>query len=237
MTEFSELPQARLLAMAEAGRRIQECYRVLRKSSSNVVAEILRGQGDFFEWDHYPKGDVYDFETHAQYYYHAHPIELRGGEHGHFHTFLRPKGMPAGIMPAKVPDYVRPTADNDALSHLIGISMDRSGYPVRLFTTNRWVTGETWYSAEDVIAMLDRFNMDMAWPSWPTNIWVSSMLVLFRPQIEDLVRQRDVTITDWAAKNPDGNTFEDRELEVTSIARISVEGQIEAVEASIKEPA
>lgn len=237
MTDIANLSPARLRTMAKAGRRIQECYRVLRKSASNVVAEVLRGQGDFFEWDHYPQGDVYDMETHSQFYYHAHPIELRGGEHGHFHTFLRPKGMPDGVAPAPLADYTPPEGDNDALSHLIGISMDRGGYPLRLFTTNRWVTGETWYAAEDVIAMLDRFEMDLAWPSWPTNIWVGSMVVLFRPQIEDLLRQRDEAVARWTAKNPDGNTFEDRELEVTSIARISVEAQIEAVEAALKQAA
>ncbi|MCH7600783.1 MAG: hypothetical protein IH973_13595, partial [Myxococcales bacterium] len=35
------------------------------------------------EWDHYPKGDIYDHGSHSQYFYHAHPTELRGGEHGH----------------------------------------------------------------------------------------------------------------------------------------------------------
>ena len=44
----------------------------------------------------YHAGDVYDAETHAQFFYHAHPAEQRrSGEHGHFHCFLRPRGMPA----------------------------------------------------------------------------------------------------------------------------------------------
>jgi len=65
----------------------------------------LRGGGVFYEWNHYPEGDVYDPDSHAQYYYHAHPPQLRGGdEHGHFHTFLRPRGMPSGTMPLMLPE-------------------------------------------------------------------------------------------------------------------------------------
>ncbi len=43
---------------------------------------------------------------------------------------------------------------------MIGIAMSPAGVPIRLFTTNRWVTGETLYAADDVITLLDRFLMD-----------------------------------------------------------------------------
>ena len=229
MTDLRSLPAKRLREMAGAGDRILECYRVLRKSDANVVAEVLRGQGEFYEWDHYPKGDVYDHETHGQYYYHAHPADLRGGEHGHFHTFVRPKGMPAGVKPAPLADFKPPKDKNDALSHLVAISTNKAGYPVRLFTTNRWVTGETWYAAKDVIRLVDRFLMDLAYPSWPVNIWITEMLRLFRPQIEELLLARDRTVGRWQADHPEGNTCEDRGLEITSVIEISVERQIEEV--------
>jgi len=226
-----------LAAMAEAGRQIQDCYRVLRKSDANVVAEVLKDQGEFFEWDHYPKGDVYDWDSHSQYYYHAHPPENRahryGEEHGHFHTFLRPRGMPAEIRPAPLDDYQPPEEANDALTHFIGISMDAAGYPIRLFTTNRWVTGETWYVAEDVIAMLEKFEVDQARPSWPTNVWITNLLRLFRPDIERLLGKRDRTVAAWQAAHPGTNAYEDRNLELTSIAAISVEDRICAVERAL----
>ena len=136
MTDFKKLPKTRLRKMARAGDRILECYRLLGKNDANVVGEVLKGHGEFFEWDHYPPGNVYDHETHAQYYYHTHPPEGRaekyGPEHGHFHTFLRPKGMPKSVKPAKVPDYKKPEGDNDELTHFVGISMDRAGFPIRL---------------------------------------------------------------------------------------------------------
>ncbi len=229
MAELGQLSRERLEDMAAAGAEIVECYRLLRKTDGNVVGELLRGHGEFYEWDHYPPGDVYDNETHSQYYYHAHPVELRGGEHGHFHTFLRPKGMPDGIVPAALADFSPPSGDNDALSHLIGISMDSHGYPIGLFSTNRWVTGEVWYTAGDVITMLDCFDMDLAYPSLPVNTWVTAMLRLFRPTVERLVVSRDAAVADWQARHHDVNVYEDRNLEITAYADIDVAGQIKAV--------
>ena len=232
MVKLKDLPLRRLTAMAEAGERILECYRVLAKSDTNVVAEVLHGQGTFYEYDHYPTGDVHDPETHSQYYYHSH----RGDEHGHFHTFLREKGMPGDCRPAEQSEAPFMKERDDTLSHLIAISMNRAGFPIGLLTTNRWVTADNWYTADDVIRMLDRFDMDLAWPSWPVNIWITNMVRLFRPQIEELVRGRDVTVAAWRKKHPGGDVYEDRDLEVTSALDISVEDQITRVHKALKAP-
>lgn len=234
--DFSRLGRAVLRKMADAGYEVIDCYRVLAKSGDNVVGEVLRGQGTFYEWNHYPENDVYDFESHAQYYYHAHPKDERPGEHGHFHTFLRPKGMPKGIKPAPVPDYTPPAEPNDALSHLVAISMDERGIAAQLFTTNRWVTAETWYAAADVAAMLDRFVIDLAQPSWPVNRWITAMLRLFRPQIEALLLERDRVIAERERRHPELDVFEDRRVEVTSKIDISVEDQLQSILAALKRP-
>ena len=237
MTRLPESSPEQLQAQFEAGTNILECYRVMQKSSANVVGEVLKGQGDFFEWDHYPSGDVYDHETHSQFYYHAHPPEKRankwGAEHGHFHTFLRPKGMPDTIEPAPLDDFKAPDDPNDALTHFIGISMNQAGYPIRLFTTNRWVTGEVWYTAETVISLLDRFEMDLSYPSWPVNIWLTHMLRLFRKEIEMLLIKRDAAVKKWQAEHPGVNVYEDRNLEITSIIEISVEDKMKKLEAAL----
>jgi hypothetical protein len=238
MADLQSLSREELERMREAGAHTVECYRILQKSGANIVGELLRGAGTFYEWDHYPKGDIYDSETHSQYYYHAHPSENRTGlygpEHGHFHTFLRPKGMPESIRPAPLPDYAPPEDPDNALSHLIAVSMDRAGFPIRLFTTNRWVTGEVWYAAEDVIGLLDRFEMDVCVPSWPVNIWLSAMVRLFKPQISVLLHERDAAVSAWQVDHPDGSAYEDRELEVTSFVAVSVADQIAAVDAALK---
>lgn len=216
--------------MYEAGLEVLECYRVLRKVGGNVVGEILKTTEKFYEWDHYPPGDVFDEETHSQYYYHAH----RGGmdEHGHFHTFLRARGFPAGARPVSHDHATEWPTGKDALSHLAAISMDANGYPTHLFTTNRWVTGETFFAAADVIRMLDRFAIDHANPSWPTNRWLTAMLRLFRPQIEQLLRLRDESIAQRRAQT-DGDVLEDRELEITSMVAISVERQMAALDEAL----
>ncbi len=227
---LEDLPQASLEAMLAAGREVLEWRRVLAKSGDTLVGEVLRHEGPFYILDHYPNGDVFDPESHSQWYYHAHDKKDRPGEQGHFHTFLRGGGMPAGIAPAPLPDFLPKGERHDLICHLIAVSMDRSGWPIGLFTTNRWVTAETWYAADDVVAMLDRFEVRMSRPSWPVNRWLSSMLRLFRPQIEDLLQERDQRLRVWQRAHPEVNAYEDRGLEVTSQLPVSVEAQIERLE-------
>jgi len=69
---FESLPRSRLESMAAAGLEVRECLRALEKADLNPVGEVLRGHGTFTELDHYPPDDVFDQDTHAQYYYHAH---------------------------------------------------------------------------------------------------------------------------------------------------------------------
>jgi hypothetical protein len=228
--DFQDLNQNDLETMRHAGLQIMECYRVLQKSGDNIVGDVLRGNVPFIELDHYPPGDIYDPASHSQYYYHAH----RQGEHGHFHTFLREKGMDAAMQPVEQSrmDYME--ARDDTICHLIALSMDNAGYPLSLFTANRWVTAENWYSAGDTIAMLDSFEIDLVPPSWPVNIWLTAMLRLFRPQIIKLIHERDAVIENWQRDHPNEDVFEDRGLEIVCETKISVERQIKAVNKALK---
>lgn len=224
---FAELSAQQIEAMAEAGTKIVECHRVLRKGGLNIVGELLRDQGTFYELEHYPKEDVFDEETHSQYYYHTHRNDA--DEHGHLHTFIRQPGMPGDMLPVAY-DGIEPWPEGDqALTHLVAISMDSYGFPISLFTTNRWVTGEAWYHAEDIIAILDCFRIDHAYPSWPVNIWLTNLLVLFRPQVEWLLHERDRVLAEWRESHPGSDVYEDRGLEITSYLTINVEAQIKDV--------
>jgi len=233
--ELSSLPLVQLQAMQHAGLEIMECYRVLKKAGMNIVGEVLRdtlNKGEtFYEYNHYPDDDVYDRESHAQYYYHAHRGEV--GEHGHFHCFLRPKGMPTGVAPIAYSSSDPWPLGDEALSHLLAIAMDSYGYPTGLFTTNRWVTAEAWYPADQVIRMLDHFAINHAFPSWPVNRWITAIFVLYRPHIEALLKQRDEIIWSWATTHPDKDVFEDRKLDITSQIEISVENTLHEVEQAI----
>jgi hypothetical protein len=239
--DFSALPTAALEDIIAAGEEAVEVARLLAKTEDNVVGELIKDAATFFEWNHYPDGDVYDAETGSQLFYHAHPADLRVGEHGHFHTFLRPVGMPAGIKPAPVVDLTIPEDKNDALSHLIGISMDEWGKPICLFTTNRWVTGEVWYTADDVISMLGLFDIGHTQPSWPVNRWVSAMVRFYGLEIAALIAERDRTVESWQNRplpidedtgKPVTSVYENRELEVTSYLQVSVEDRLERARAA-----
>jgi len=231
LPDLAELPRERLLRMHEAGREVLECRRVLTKAGLNIVGEVLRGQGTFYEFDHYPEGDVYDDETHSQYYYHSH--REGSGEHGHFHTFLRHGGMPPDVAPVAYDGEESWPSGDEALAHLVAISMDPPGWPIGLFATNRWVTAETWYAAADVIEMLPSFAIDHANPSWPTNRWITAMLVLYGPYLEALLYQRDRVVAAWQQVHPGVDVYEDRNLEITGYLSISVEAQIADIEAAL----
>jgi hypothetical protein len=211
---------AQRASMRAAGEELRECHRVLEKAGLNVVSEVLRGQGEFVELAHYPCDDVFDTETFGQYYYHAH----RGNdaEHGHFHLFLRAGGMPAGSAPIDYPSATEPWPQGeDGICHLIAVSMDAWGAPIGLFCTNRWVTDEAWYPAEQVIAMLEHFAIDHAFPNWSVNRWLTAMVRLYRPHIEALMRQRDEVVAAWQREHPGEDVFEDRRLDITGYLPIS----------------
>ncbi len=230
---LARLPRARLRDMHAAGMEVLECYRLLEKAGANVVGQCLAHQGTFYELEHYPKGDVFDEEFGAQYYYHAHRPDL--GEHGHFHTFIRAEGMPVGVEPVEMPaDTPRPLGE-EAVCHLVAISMDAHGFPTHLFTTNRWVTNETFYAAADTLAMVERFRVEHVYPCLATNRWISAMLRLFWPQIGLLLEERDRVIEEWRARHPDRNVHEDRELEIPSRMEIDVDRQMALLEEFLRQ--
>ncbi|MFT6556493.1 DUF6969 family protein [Sneathiella sp.] len=232
MLDWDKLTILELEEMAEAGQYVLNCYRVLAKTSDNIVGELIKGHDTFYEMEHYPPGDVFDPETHSQYYYHAH----RDGEHGHFHTFLRSDGMMAGEEPVSGQSHMSYMDErDDNICHLIAVSMDNRGFPLSLFTTNRWVTAENWYAAEDVVAFVDRFEIDVAQPSWPVNIWLTALIRLYKPVIRQLILERDQKIIEWQSTYPERDVFEDRDLEVTSEFKISVEEYLTEIENRLTE--
>lgn len=215
--------------LADVALEVVDCMRVLQKGGTDLVKEVLQGR-EFLQWEHYPEKGVYDPETHSQYYFHAHePSREEWMDFGHFHTFLRGPGIDAALVPVDTGTSDLPAEQVAPVAHLIGISLNDRGQPVRLFTTNRWVTAETLYTADNVIKMLDQFEVDLAAPSWPLNRWLTAMIVLFRDDIEDLIRTRDVALAQWAEEHPDTNTYEDRELAVTSAKDINLEVRLAEV--------
>jgi hypothetical protein len=246
VTEWRVSP-AELASMHRAAAVVVECRRSLGANPIGILGELMAGESAPAEWRHYPDGEVYDPHTHAQYFYHIHPAAERPGrEHGHFHTFLRAEGMPSGMAPLVLPETAvaampAPQAAplkhgvRDEVGHLVAIALDRRGEPFRLFTTNRWVTGETWYRADDVIHMLDCFTIGSTGRSGMLDRWIVAMIGLFRPQIAVLLRMRDQTVMAWRRRRRT-NVFEDVRLEITSSLEIDVGAQLALLERVRSQP-
>lgn len=180
-------------ARLQAAREAIYCERILAKSGSSIVSAML-GTGDaFIAGQHYPDGDIYDADSGAQAYYHAHDAERRA-EHGHFHCFLRPDGKAGPV------------------HHLVALGMDHDGRLVRLFTVNRWVTGDTWLPARHLGPLLARFDLQLARPDYLANRWLTAVLALYRDEIVNLLRRRDNAL---AAKGGESR-LDDRTIEVLS---------------------
>ena len=163
----------------------------------------------------------------CHFFYHRHePAE--DGEHGHFHLFMNRASVPPGLSPLLLPDRFLPEREasrrnpTDAagslpnshvagldLCHLLGIGLDAFGLPVRVFTTNRWVTGETWYAAPDVLTMLKYVNFG---GDGAVERWLYAVLRAFRPEIEGVLRDRDAAIARLRLRRPTTSPYEDRRL-------------------------
>jgi hypothetical protein len=198
-----------------AAHEVHECHRVLHRAQLNLVTEILReSAAQPVQMAHYPENDVEDPDSHALYFYHSHRTD---DEHGHFHCFV----------------HITEFGQQKPV-HIGAISMDAHGLPIALFATNQWVTGEHWLPAEQTIGLIDRFVIDHAAPSWPTNRWISAMFVLFRPHFEQLLRHRDTTLAKWQKMHPNESVHDDERIDVTGVIPLDVGGWMREIEAELR---
>lgn len=186
MTDAGRVQAAREALYSEA---------ILAKSQRSVVTATLAGADAVAAWQHYPAGDAFDPASGAQHYYHCHPPQAGDAEHGHFHLFLRPDGAQGPI------------------HHLIALGMDAHGRLRRLFAVNRWVTGDDWRDAETLIALVPRFDVQLAVPDFLVNRWLTAVVALYADDIAELLRARDAAL---AARGGAPELLEDRGLEVLS---------------------
>jgi hypothetical protein len=137
----------------------------------------LCGSPNFIEWQHYPRNDLSDSVSGYEFYYHAHSArETPPDEHGHFHLFKR--------------DLL----NQSSFIHLIGISLNQMGLPVRIFTTNQWVTGEQFQWADQVMEGVHHFHLETKGRMAPISRWLVAFMRLFANEIEQLVLARDLRL-------------------------------------------
>lgn len=159
--------------LASIQMRLAETGRTLNQAA-------LCGAKEFVEWQHYPNNDLVDERSGYEFYYHAHSAdEMPRGEHGHFHVIKR---------------------NEKGFHHLIGIALDQKGLPVRLFTTNQWVTGEEMVDSNFAIQSAMGFQMDIKGRMAPVSKWIGALMQLFQSEIEGLLVKRDREIDRLVAK-------------------------------------
>ena len=209
--------------LAAAAASFLEVVSELHAAKRNVVTDLI-GNAPFTQWEHFPPNDFYDPETGALFFYHAHdPAERQDGEHGHFHCLVEK----SRVNPAAVPIY-QPTHQDETkpLCHIIAVSIDMNGIPSELFTTNQWVTGEYFYSAEAVIPLIDAFKFPASRDSSLVSRWLADLVAMFRAQIIQLLVQRDVEL---GVIRKGRSRLRSRAIDVVTLTAIDVDEQIARV--------
>jgi len=171
------LIQSNLWLAAQELASIQMKY---AESGRTLSEAALCGAKEFVEWQHYPINDLVDEVSGYEFYYHAHSAdEMPHGEHGHFHVIKR---------------------DAKGFHHLIGIVLNPKGLPIRLFTTNQWVTGEEMAGSTTAIKSIRGFEMVKKGRMALVGRWVSALITLFSVEIERLILERDQKIANLVAE-------------------------------------
>jgi hypothetical protein len=81
--------------------------------------------------------------------------------------------------------------------------------------------------------MLPRFRITHDQPSILANQWITSLVTLFRPQIEKVLMERDARIVrDFPSVSP-ASFLDDPNIEVLSRMPIAVDDQIDQIERAL----
>lgn len=223
---LSKLSTSELKQMLRAAKELFECNRFFREKNSTIHREITQGECSLPKFKHYPTQGISDPTNYSQYYYHAH----REQEHGHFHLFFQPKGIPESVTPLSPSPRQTPSP-----VHLVAISVSQEGVPIKLFTINRWTTGDPWYKSEDVQEMLTRYRVTPAEPYEYVSRSLNAIVCLFMPQIRELIALREQAVNKWRNQYPEIDPLEDRRLDILSQVPIDLELQIAVLVDILKE--
>ena len=201
-------------AAARAGLAVAQQIADWAAQGLSAPARLLGVARGFVEWAHYPQPDAVDPESGWKFYYHAHVASQRPrAEHGHFHIF--------------VPHGAARASCNPQFSHLIGLSVDVRGLPLRLFTTNRWVTDEVWQAAPALHARVKRPRLRHAEPR-DVALWLENLLIIFADDVQSLLQARDRRLAGAGGIEP-VTRLEDYRLRIPSQRRVDLPRRLRAL--------
>lgn len=201
-----DLLNARTLASQTLISALQD----LAQAGQNPVTAVLQN-GTPVPDAHYPAGDLVDTSSGFRYYYHCHAASAwKRREHGHFHLFRE---------------------SGDHFHHLVAISADTHGLPVRAFTTNRWVTGESWRHGDTVQKDLDTIQLPADGPFVAVNRYLVGLIGLFRDNLHRLITARDQRLLELGTNGRSRDRIlEDRRIHVLSQTPLNLLESFDAVD-------
>ena len=213
----------------QAAYTVIETITQMAQEQKPLMLRVLPEGGDSHFWKHYPKGDARDADTKSRWYYHVHaPGSRDEGEHGHFHLFLHRTQLPEGLEPK-----VWPPQGEDCkahVTHMVGLSIDTVGIPRSWFTVNRFVTNEFLFPADVMIDHIADFNVDKTKEDDLVNRFVTAMVALYREEIAELLRERDVRHAELVAHHGEKGYEKESGVEVLSQIPIDLDAKISSLD-------
>jgi len=201
--DTGSLASAETPRLVVAARQFLSVMEKLQAEGDTVVTRVTERKPAIHEWEQFPEREQEDSNSGFRYYYHSHACPGASREHGHFHLFKR---IANGDSP-------------DAFTHLLAIGVDLSGLPVRLFSTNVWVTGETVVPANEVKRLADAFTVERDDRMVLVAEWIEKVLALFASEIDELLVKRDLRRSTLASQRH----FFERDRRTIRIAEIVVD--------------
>lgn len=199
--------------MRAAAESLVHCLLEMGEMHSNPVLEVIQHQATIQQEIKYPAEHLQFSGTGWRAYYHTHANNsdinhLFKSEHGHFHIFVKDK-------------------TTDSWSHLVALSMDEFGQPLRWFMVNHWVTSGTWLDAATLIKTLE--SVPFAQQNSLLEVWLLSLLSLYKTDIKDLLLERDKTskINNNEAQRPDQK--QNREMYLLAEKNIVLKEKLEKI--------
>lgn len=173
---------------------------------SNPVLEVLDAGKPLLENYKYPENKLRFNNGVWRAYYHCHGEENRfDNEHGHFHIFHK--------------------LNDIQWAHVAGLSMDNQGQSQHWFTTNRWVTNESWQPATTLVNFLSSITPgdDLLL----VEQWLLSMLQLYHLELEQLLLARDQRIEELKNRVGNDTVLENRDYYLLSQVPVNLLSKLE----------
>ena len=197
----------KVITMNKWGERLFDCIHAMAIQKTNPVLLILEGAEAIHAYQHYPDPSLGFVDNKWRVYYHCHPSPNNDkNEHGHFHFFSK--------LPGKS-DW----------AHVVGLGIDTQGQPVRIFTTNKWVTGGDWLLKDELPRCFD--VLKIAKNGTLLERWFTNFLLFYQPRIQSLYRDRDTAVQTYFPKESEEG-FCDHDVYYLSMISIDLKTELSA---------